>query len=649
MINLTNNQRPPQLDKPGCLAQVHQPKKDVTTKDPESAFNGKPVTLAEATHPAPVSGSTVTDIAPELASTVIDIDMRPESTSTVIDMAILARSVKPTSEPASLPEPHLDDLVSWSQLPPQIKQELTPCHHLLFAIYLGLPIAEINKKNIQHNLEHSTQKFDYLSWYSQQHGLAREKLTIPHGKLLTMLGGISRPDLVARYCDIFGIAVDQRQFCGEWPAGVRAVDDNAALNHELDFFKLHKIFIGDEYLRSVPTATVAYCAGYPELMKDKDLRQRSIIVDKCLSTPLLLKKILDTKEGRMTVNELVKILSNPEIMAINTAHQLIESLKGFPPRFNLSEQHSLSLKNQIHHYAYDLGMIGVDAESFGRALGLPLHIIQKILYRICKKEPGYLYITKLLHAAFRCLPQLTSEHVAYASSQAVKSSNCVERLEDLIAGKIKRYPWFCVSSPEKPPVLKPLFWQDVHNDGTDPEMTGSKPLTLDFLRYLPLSHNWYLIGLTMGLSPDELSHIGKKTKVDFRVSANELSLAASELSRILSQSERGLETGHLYQALQYLDDQATLAYFPEHLSVHPDKPLPEHIAESVESGRSIAHLLRTFKTEELERFLKLFSSYEEMKYQLPKVYKVWDGVWEKGKYYEPGKPYVAWSSRSKAK
>ncbi|MGO0306121.1 hypothetical protein ACTL6P_05810 [Endozoicomonas acroporae] len=219
----------------------------------------------------------------------------------------------------------------------------------------------------------------------------------------------------------------------------------------------------------------------------------------------------------------------------------------------------------------------------------------------------------------------------------------------MIAGKIKRYPWFCVSSPEKPPVLKPLFWQDVHNDGTDPEMTGSKPLTLDFLRCLPLSHNWYLIGLTMGLSPDELSHIGKKTKVDFRVSANELSLAASELSRILAQSERGLETGHLYQALQYLDDQATLAYFPEHLSVHPDKPLPEHIAESVESGRSIAHLLRTYKTEELERFLKLFSSYEEMKYQLPKVYKVWRGVWEKGKYYEPGKPYVAWSSRSKAK
>ena len=144
-----------------------------------------------------------------------------------------------------------------------------------------------------------------------------------------------------------------------------------------------------------------------------------------------------------------------------------------------------------------------------------------------------------------------------------------------------------------------------------------------------------------------LSHIGSKTKVDFRVSANELSLAASELSRILVQSERGLETGHLYQALQYLDDQATLAYFPEHLSVHPDKPLPEHIAESVESGRSMAHLLRTFKTEQLERFLKLFNSYEEMKYQLPKVYRVWGGGWVKGKYYEPCKPYVAWSSRRK--
>ncbi|WP_448215603.1 hypothetical protein [Endozoicomonas sp. 2B-B] len=546
----------------------------------------------------------------------------------------------------------LDDLVSWSQLPPQIKQELTPCHQLLFAIYLGLPIAEINKKNIQHKLDHSTEKFDYLSWYSQRHGdrLTEEKLTIPHGKLLTMLGGISRPDLVARYCDTFGIAVDQKQFCSEWPACVQAVDTHAALNHELDFFKLHKIFIGDYYLRSVPTATVAYSAGYPELMKDKDLRQRSIIADKCLSTPLLLKKILDTKEGRMTVNELVKILSNPEIMAISTAHQLIESLKGFPARFDLSEQHglSLSLRNQIHHYAYDLGTIGMDPESFGRALGLPLHIIQKILYRICKKEQGYHYITKLLHAAFRCLPQLTSEQVAYASSEAARSSNCCEKLEALIAEKRKRYPWFCASSPEKPPIVKPLFWQDLQNDGTEPEMTGSKPLTLDFLRCLPLSHNWYLIGLTMGLSGDELSRIGKKTKVDFRVSANELSLAASKLSRILVQSERGLETGHLYQALQYLDDQATLDYFPEHLSVHPDKPLPEHIAESVENGRSLAHLLRTYKSEELELFLKLFKSYEEMKYQLPDKYKVFHG-WIKGKYYEPSKPYVAWSSRVNAK
>ncbi|WP_257263137.1 hypothetical protein [Endozoicomonas sp. ONNA2] len=619
MLNLTNNQLPSQLDKPGGFEQ----KKDATAKDPEFTFNAKPVTLAEANPSA------------------------PESASTVIYMSILERSVKSACESASLPGPHLDDPVSWSQLPSQIKQELTPCHQLLFAIYLGLPIAEINKKNVRHNHEHSTKKFDYLSWYSQQHGLAREKLTIPHGKLLTMLGGISRPDLVARHCDTFGLAVDQKQFCSEWPAGVRAVDTHTALNHELDFFKLQKIFIDDDYLRSVPTATVAYCAGYPKLMKDQDLQQRSIIVDKCLSTPLLLKKILDTKEGRMTVNELVKILSKPEIMAINTAGQLIESLKGFPPRFNLSEQHKRSLKNQIHHYAYDLGAIGMDAESFGRALGLPLHIIQKILYRICKNEHGYLYITKLLHAAFRCLPQLTSEHVAYASSQAARSSNCVERFEELIAGKRKRYPWFCVSSPEQPPVLKPLVWQAVHNGGRGREMAGSKPLTLDFLSRLPLSHNWFLIGLAMGLSQDELTDIGNKTKVNFRVSANELSIAASELSRILVQSKRGLETGHLYQALEYLDDQATLAYFPEHLSVHPDKPLPEHTAESIESGRSLVQVLRTFKTEELERFLKLFGSYEEMKYQLPREYRVWRG-WKEGKHYEPGAPYVPWSTRNKA-
>ncbi|WP_257293829.1 hypothetical protein [Endozoicomonas sp. YOMI1] len=595
MINSTGNQLPPQLVNSVCSAQGHQP---LAQSISEFTFDGKPVTLAAAK------------------------PLALESASPVTDVAILARNVKPDTECTLLPETHLDNLVSWSQLLPQINVELEPYKQLLFAIYLGLPIADIEKK-ISELERQGQQQFDYLSWYSQQQGtrLIQEKLTITHETLLTMLAGISRSDLAKLHCEKFGIAIDPFRFFNEksaiaedqngelieWPYSVQASDTDAALNHELDFFKLRQIFRKDPYLSIVPTATLAFAAGYPELMEEQDLQQESL--HRGLSTILLFKKILDIKGGSMSTGELVKIMSNPELLAISSAHQLIKSLQGHSEAYDKSEQRTWDYG--IARLGYDLEAIGINEESFSRALELPLHINQKILNRVGKNEPCFRNISMLLREAEHCLPKLTAGHIAYVSMAAAKSCNRDQELSDLFEKSSKVYPEFHHLMDIKPPAVQSLYWQE---DDISTEIAGSKPLTMDFLRCLPLSHNWHAIGMTMGLSPDELDVIGRKTSPEGHVSVKDLSVAAYELSRILVQPERGLETGHLYQALQYLDDQATLAYFPEHLSVHSDNPLPEHIAESLENGKLMARVLRTFEPEVISRYLKSFKRYDQMKF-----------------------------------
>ncbi|MBO9494450.1 hypothetical protein J7438_10175 [Thalassotalea sp. G20_0] len=450
--------------------------------------------------------------------------------------------------------------------------------------------------------------------------MIQEKITITHETLLTMLAGISRPDLIVLHCENFGIAPEQVRFLREnqalemddnglfsvWPDCVKAINTDAALNHELDFFKLCKFVIEDRYLSYTKTATLAFAAGYPELMELQDLQQLSKAT-LSQSNVLLFKKILDKKGGSMKARELVEIMSNPEIMAISSAHKLINALQGQPAQLDAAEE--TSLIRQTGHLGHELASIGINAESFGHALELPLHIIQKISNRVNKNNKGYQKISKLLSAAKGCLPQLTPGHIAYASMVAARSCNCDSELLDLFQKKGKDYAFFRNFNGKKPPQVKPLNGQD-NNIST--EATVSKPLTMDFLRCLPLSHNWLLIGRTMGLSQAELKGIGSKITADGWLELDELSLAAYELSRILVQPERGLETGHLFQALKYLDDQAALAYFPGHLSGDPDNPLPGHIAKSLETGRLMTRLLQTCNTEEITGFLELFQKYDQM-------------------------------------
>ncbi|MGI2029607.1 hypothetical protein [Endozoicomonas acroporae] len=599
MIVAKENQIITQPDNTGIGAQGLQPTGQSVGICSESTFDGKSVSPARANPLAPALAPPVTDVA------------------------ISARNVTLDSEGTPMAETHLDDPVSWSQLLPQINEELTSEKQLLFAIYLGLPTKDIEEKIKERERQgQRNEKFDYLSWYSRQQGgrLIQEKMAVTHETLLTMLAGISRLDLAELHCEKFGIALDLCQFfheksaiakdqngrLTEWPYSVRAPDTDAALSHELDFFKLCQIFRKDPYLYHVPTAALAFAAGYPELMEAQGLQQESVH-SLGFSTNLLFKKILDIKGGSMSTRELVKIITVPELLAISSAHRLIQSLQGH------SEPHGTSNKREwdfrIARLGYDLATIGIDAESFSQALDLPVHISQKILSRVGKKEPCYSNISRLLREAEHCLPKLTAGHIAYASMVAAKSCGLEKELSDLFIKNSKLYPEFHHLKDIQPPAVTSLCWQE---DDISTEMAGSEPLTMDFLRCLPLSHNWHAIGVAMGLSPEELDVIGSKTSRNGTVSVESLRVAACELSRVLVQPEKGLETGHLYQVLQYLDDQAALAYFPERLSVYADNPLPEPIAQSLENGALITRVFRTFDPEVLSRYLKSFKSYDQM-------------------------------------
>ena len=519
------------------------------------------------------------------------------------------RSVISGTECAQLPETQLDSTVHWNNLGNKITRGVSPNEQVLFAIYLGFPPADIAKiLKLVHWRQFAQDDYLFYPSLNQKDGLILEKLTISHKKLLTMLAGISRFDLVELHCKNFGIVFDQSRFPTQWPPAVKAVDDNAALDYQLDFFKLHQIFKEDGYLHTIPTARIAFAAGYPELMTDQDLQTISSS-DNELSTTILLKKILDKQGGSMTTNELVKIMSHPEIMAIRCAHRFIEALRGHPVTFSLVNEGNLC--RQMLCLADGIAKIKIPADAIGNALGVSLPIIQSILKESFVDEANHEQIYELLLAATRCQPGLlTPAHILYALREAA-GPRLEGKLNRYIAINSKKLSLFLEPGSEQPPVIKPLYRQD---DDSSVTTTSSLPLTPDFLSRLPLSHNWFLIGLAMGLSVDELRDINQKTThTHHKDQKKRHSLAACYLSDKLAElGKRGVETGHLFQVLHHLDDQVALHYFPEHLSAQPEKALPEDIANAMEQAKLILKLLNTVDQKELKKILSGYDRYNQM-------------------------------------
>ena len=521
-----------------------------------------------------------------------------------------ANNVDPIPDPraisgtvcARLPETQMDDTVYWDKLDTQITLGLSPEEQLQLSIYLGYPGADI--ANIAQALP--LRQFAKDNYLSPHCGLVQEELKLTHEKLLTMLAGISRFDLVELHCKNVGIVFDQSRFPTQWLAAVKAVDDNAALDYPLDFFKLYQIFKEDGHLFRVSTASIAFAAGYPELMSDQDI-QATLKSGNEVSTAILLKKILDKQGGSITTNELMKILSHPEINNIRCAHRLIEALKSNPAPTPLAKP--VKLHSQNYFLASKLARIQIPADALGDALNVPWVIRRRILKQTTCNDITQKQYFDLLYAAFLSQPELTPDHILYALRKAAGSNRLIKKLDRFIAHNHEQLSLFQKLNPE-PTTVESLYRQDDDNAAAT---TGSKPLTPDFLRRLPLSHNWFSIGFAMGLSVDELRDIHQKTSDTHPEDPTKRnSLATCYLSDKLTElGKKGVETGHLFQALQNLDDQVALDYFPkEHL---PEKALPVDIADAIEQAKSTLQFLNTADPKELEKILSGYDRYAQMK------------------------------------
>lgn len=605
---------------------LENPMAGSSAQSPEYFFKGKGVSPVGATPLAiepTLSTATTSAVATTGENTLKSwkgpFTVNPATDSVTRNVVTAEPSATTAISAAPLPEhgvsgnkdhriSDLDWRLEWSELDDKITKNLPAEMQILFAIYLGFPIADITR--IQKKVDdRQCAQHDYLSWSAlhRKDGLIREKLTITHEKLLTMLASISRFDLIDLHCKHFGIAFDQSRFPTQWPPALKTAD--AALDHPLDLFMLYRIFEQDNYLLYlVPMERIAFAAGYPELMMDQDLQKSSMSFSH-LSTMILLKKILDKQEGRMTTNELVKIISHPEIMANSCAHQLIETLSGnlVPP----SPEHQLQFAEQLCYLAQELGRIKIPADAIGLALGVSLPISQGILKQpfVDEATPSQLY--DLLIAATRCQPGLTPAHILYALHNAAGTNRLKNKLNVCIASNERKLSLFQTLNPEQPPAIKPLYRPDDDSVAATPR---SQPLTPDFLCRLPLSHNWFLIGLAMGLSVEELRNIDQKAKHgDYEEPEKRRSIAACYLSIKLAElGKRGVETGHLFQALHYLNDQVTLHYFPEHLSAPPETALPEDIGTAIKQAKLTLELFNTVNPEKLTAILSGYDRFVQM-------------------------------------
>ena len=320
-----------------------------SAQSPEYFFTGKGVSPVAATTGANTLKSLKGPFTVNPAT-----DCATRNVLAVVPCATTANSAVPitqheVSSDKKLRVSDLDWRLEWSELDDKITKNLPAEMQILFAIYLGFPLKDIHQINEKVHAWQCTQH-DCLSWSAlhrnNKDGLIREKLTITNEKLLTMLAGISRFDLVDMHCNNFGIVFDQSRFPTQWPPAVKSVGADAVLDHPLDLFMLYPIFEKDGFLGRVPTERIAFAAGYPELMMDQKFHKFSMICGEW-STIVLLKKILDKQEGRMTTNELVKIMTHPEIMANRCAHQLIEALGKNSVPLNREYQIQLSLLQKL--------------------------------------------------------------------------------------------------------------------------------------------------------------------------------------------------------------------------------------------------------------------------------------------------------------
>ena len=398
-----------------------------------------------------------------------------------------------------------------------------------------------------------------------------------HQQLLGALTRSGRLDLAEMYCCQFNIPFAHRCYDNTLQCEEAGRDDSN-IDQVLSHFDLCQIFTGQLVeLSAIPLATLAQTTGHPGLLSDPVLAE--LQSEDTLAIYRFLENIVAAKGRSLTVREAVTILCKPEIGQINIAHRLLNAVTGRQPSVGQTDTQKIELGYQPITQTWRLiqGLVDykvpLDVNIFAHTLGVPVVKMTQIP-AVKLNTPT---LMNIIGQSRKLRDQLSPGHILYALQQAAIPYD-VDWLYRAI--QHLNVPLFhhVVACP--PPLISaPLAVAEILTRAPD-----SVPLTMNFLGDLPLSHNWVLIGLAMGLSTDELKGISEVAKPDTR-------LTAFYLSTKLTEPGRQLETGDLYQALLQLDDQEALRHFPKRLSFKRSTELPTAIRQAMTSGLKTAKAL----------------------------------------------------------
>ena len=409
------------------------------------------------------------------------------------------------------------------------------------AVEMGLPYNG-------HEVAEQERDFEFrkikLLWLLQKHGL------LTYGRFLSAANYVKPNSKISEASQKLGVALQPRQ-----PDYQVFSDDRLkALTQRLSLRDLVDIVDC-----MIPEIIVTRALGCPErivtsvsVIKDSQERMLKLLA-------LCMKHIcMKHKKGNITVNDVIKnIFYHPEVMHYQKAHRLVEKLTGASP-----DQEAVSAEDMM---VFD-GQLA-NLKEFGLALGVPERVITNIF---CSFNNAWRQWFEIVGEA-RSLDRLTPENLVYALQNS-ENSDRVALLKSLNGITGQRLP-------DETPVY--LSEEESGQASEEPMVieAGSERLTLEHYLPLPLSHNWFWIGMAMGLSNKELVVIEKTCSFDPRE-------CLYRMLKALTSKCSSYETGHLYNVVRFLGDQAAIDAFPAHLRCDPNKALA-----TVEPSSPMAHAM----------------------------------------------------------
>lgn len=507
-----------------------------------------------------------------------------------------------------------------------IFKELSISDTYLLAVQLGLPDSyrmkllsdgaagnKVQSDGAAGNKDKSDGDYKVqLSLLQQLRAIAANS-TLSHAHLLIPLTRCGRLDLFNKYINTLGISCKTEEYRHNFESTLVCEHPHyqpCGYDQKLTLIDICLIFAGKlPDTSATPVETLTQAIGFCNLLTDtelsrlikfdaenankkvdwkvpqptpEDIDKVRVKVNDKLATYWLLERIFQNRGG-LSARDVASILCKPEIGEIAIARRLLSLHKtDHQPDKNLPVWPKEKLLNgvpAIFHLISGLSdhKVILNPAEFARALGVPAYKIASVQ----PLKPDTSTLMEIILQARKVHDYLYPEHVFYAVQQAVEpyqTRHLNQTLAELDAKLGIQY--FRRLVPTKP-ASQPWPFRIDKKLG---QMPYSVPLTMAFLGSLPLSHNWILIGLAMGVSREELRQIAHKSASDKR-------LAAFYLSKKLIETNRQLETHDLFQALLELNDQQAIGYFDNSLMGLRSEPMPEPMKQVLEHGRRTAHAL----------------------------------------------------------